>query len=76
VLQWSKIYTSQGNGTLTLSLKFTRACKVISNLKNVYSEFQENKRILLEAFKKEHLGTWVKKPMEQDEFALEDSYEG
>ena len=27
--------------------------------------------VLFEAFKKEQLGTWVKKPMEQDEFMLE-----
>ena len=37
---------------------------------------QNIKKILLEAFKAEQLGTWVKKPMEQDEFTLEGSSEG
>ena len=37
---------------------------------------QKNKKILLKAFKVEQLGTWVKKPMEQDEFTLEESSDG
>merc|ERR1712141_77665 len=44
--------------------------------KQAASNFQTKKTILFEAFKKEQLGTWVKKPMEQDEFALERSSEG
>jgi len=44
--------------------------------KEAATEFQNNKKILLEAFKAEQLGTWVKKPMEQDEFTLEGSSEG
>merc|ERR1711894_683543 len=40
--------------------------------KQAASKFQANKMVLFEAFKKEQLGTWVKKPMEQDEFMLEE----
>jgi len=39
-----------------------------SEAKSASNAFQEAKSQLFAAFKKSELGTWVKKPMEQDEF--------
>lgn len=39
-----------------------------SEAKRASSEFQRAKDELFKAFFKAELGTWVKKPMEQDEF--------
>ena len=43
--------------------------------KQAATKVQIAKAHLLESFKREQLGTWVRKPMEQDEFALETSLE-
>ena len=39
--------------------------------KNASTNFQTTKSELFKAFSKAELGTWVKKPMEQDEFYVE-----
>ena len=39
--------------------------------KNASTHFQTTKSELFKAFSKAELGTWVKKPMEQDEFYVE-----
>ena len=41
---------------------------VMMTAKMAAADFQEAKKQLFEAFKKAELGSWIKKPMEQDEF--------
>ena len=41
-----------------------------SQAKATAHKYQEAKQVFYQAFKKAQLGTWVKKPMEQDEFQL------
>jgi hypothetical protein len=43
-----------------------------NSAKEAATGFQAAKEQLFSAFKKAELGSWVKKPMEQDEFVLED----
>lgn len=40
-------------------------------LKAAVKEYQEVKERLYKAFEKEDLGTWLKKPQEQDQFSLQ-----
>ena len=42
-----------------------------SEAKRASKEFQKAKSELYKAFAKAELGTWVKKPMEQDEFHID-----
>ena len=42
-----------------------------SEAKRASKEFQKAKAELFKAFAKAELGTWVKKPMEQDEFHID-----
>ena len=42
-----------------------------SEAKRASKEFQKAKGELFKAFAKAELGTWVKKPMEQDEFHID-----
>lgn len=42
-----------------------------ADAKKASTDFQKTKSELFKAFSKAELGTWVKKPMEQDEFQLE-----
>lgn len=41
-----------------------------SEVKRAVRDYQMAKRELFEAFRREDLGNWLKKPMEQDEFPL------
>ncbi len=46
--------------------------KQYSVAKSAARDFQEAKKQLFAAFRKANLGSWVKKPMEQDEFFLDE----
>ena len=51
--------------------EFRVAMSQYSQAKSSAASYQTAKQTLYQAFKKSHLGTWVKKPMEQDEFQLD-----